>query len=265
MAVTYPWKWVRGLNYTVTMNMGAGAMPDTYTPVTLAANVLNEAGAAEPIWGVVPTKAAANETRVAVIVSPDIFQVQAFGNLGLGDLVQMRADGSVAALTSGVCCGEIVDYDPANNGQAHIRAAFYHGIEVSVIPELVVLTDFVRGDIVAAPSDRLVGVASSDGTIALAGFSLGNTGADGTDDLSFELDVLINGVSIFTTPPALTKAAADGADTFTAGAGVTVGVIDAAANIVAAGDLITVAYTLDRTTPEDEIADLDTVINVAYA
>lgn len=126
------------------------------------------------------------------------------------------------------------------------------------------LLDSVRGDMTAAPSTKDLGFAVGAGVISRAGFSLANTGADADDALALEMDVTINGVSIFTTKPKLTKAAADGADTFTAGDGVTVGVIDATKDDVVAGDNIAVAWTLTRTTPEDEIADLCGQVDVAY-
>jgi hypothetical protein len=122
----------------------------------------------------------------------------------------------------------------------------------------------IAGDIAASVAATLADIAHGAGVITRAGLRLGNTGTDGTDDLIAELDVLIGGVSIFTTTPKLAKTAADGAHTFTAGAGVTVGVVNAAANIIADKSLITYSLTLTRTTPEDEIADALIVIDVAY-
>ena len=124
-------------------------------------------------------------------------------------------------------------------------------------------------DIVASIGATNWFIAGAAGTIPSAGFTLGETGADGTDALSLEMDVLINGVTIFTTKPKLlggigAAAAADGATTFVAGTGVTVGVVDAAANIVAPGDIITYSFTLTRTTPEDEMAELFGVAELAY-
>ena len=111
------------------------------------------------------------------------------------------------------------------------------------------------GDLTASVSSTLSHVARSAGLITDAGFALGNTGADASDALTLELDITINGTSIFTTKPKLSKTAADAASTFAAGTGVTEGVIDAAKNILVAGDLIAYALTLVRTTPEDEMAD----------
>ena len=60
-----------------------------------------------------------------------------------------------------------------------------------------------------------------------------NTGSDGTDALAMELDVQINGTTVFTTKPKLNgvltagvAGAADGADTRATGTGITVGVLE---------------------------------------
>lgn len=114
----------------------------------------------------------------------------------------------------------------------------------------------VSGDLTASVDATLSHIARTAGTIADAGLRLGNTGADAANPLSLELDVLINGTSIFTTKPAITKAAADAASTWAAATGVTPGVIDATKNILAAGDLVTYSLTLTRTaSPTDEMAD----------
>jgi hypothetical protein len=79
----------------------------------------------------------------------------------------------------------------------------------------------------------------------------GENGADGTDPLNAELDVLINGTSIFTTKPKLDKTAGTGKrHTMAAATGVTVGVIDTTKDDVVAGDLITATWDITRTTPE---------------
>ena len=126
------------------------------------------------------------------------------------------------------------------------------------------VTDVTTGDITATIATRAVAIAHGAGVISNAGFRLANTGADGTDDLAAELDVTINGTTIFTTKPVITDSATDGADTFAAATGVTPGVIDAAANIVADGDVIAYVWTLTRTTPEDEVADLLVFAEVEY-
>ena len=112
------------------------------------------------------------------------------------------------------------------------------------------------GDILASVTATLLGVADTEGTVGVPVLQVANRGVDTTEALSLELDVLINGVSALTTKPKITKAADDGDSTAVAGAGITVGVVDAAKNILAAGDLITYTLTLVRTaSPTTEIAD----------
>jgi len=144
--------------------------------------------------------------------------------------------------------------------QANIAA-----LTVSRVP----LTVTVAPDITATITSTQLFIAGAPGTIPRAGFTLGNTGADGTDALSLEMNVLINGTTIFTTKPKLlggigAAAAVDGATTYVAGTGVTVGVVNATANIVVAGDIITYTFTLVRTTPEDEMALLFAAVELAY-
>jgi hypothetical protein len=126
----------------------------------------------------------------------------------------------------------------------------------STVTERVPFVFRTSGDITATIASFIVGVAPAAGVIDKSMFTLAETGADGTDALSMQGDTLINGVTIFSTKPVIAKAAADGARSDVAGTGVTVGVINAAANIVAAGDLITHVFTLTRTTPETEMSGL---------
>jgi len=135
---------------------------------------------------------------------------------------------------------------------------------LALLNKTVPINVFRAGDLTASVN-VVVGYARAAGVISVAGFTLAETGADGTDALSLEGDFQIGGVTIHTVKPALDATAADGADTFTAGTGVTVGTIDAAANIVALNDPITFVGTLTRTTPETEMADLTLWCEVAYA
>lgn len=123
-------------------------------------------------------------------------------------------------------------------------------------------TRHISGDIAATVTARALGKARAAGTIDHAAFTLLEMGADGTDALSGEGDILINGTSIFTTKPVLAKNATDGAWSDASGTGVTVGVIDATKNIVAAGDIITFSWTLTRTTPETEQAGLTVQVDI---
>jgi len=137
-------------------------------------------------------------------------------------------------------------------------------VEQTELTYRVPLRVSVAGDITSNIAATLIDVAHGAGRIVRAGMVLGNTGADGTDALSAELDVLVDGTTVFSTKPALAKTAADGASTLTAGTGVTVGVVNAAADDVAANSKVTYTLTLTRTTPEDEVADLFVVVDVEY-
>lgn len=117
-------------------------------------------------------------------------------------------------------------------------------------------------DMVAGESGIVIMPCTSNGRIKEAGFYLENTGADGTDDLSLELDVKIGGVSIFTTKPKIDKSAADQASTFKAGTGVVEPVLDTEQIYFNAGDLISIDLSLVRTTPEEEMAGIQVVVDV---
>jgi len=113
------------------------------------------------------------------------------------------------------------------------------------------------GDITANISGEIVFLASHDGSVKRIGFALGETGVDVDDPLSLEMAVKINGVLVSATAPSLDQTALDGATTFVAGTGVTVGVLagDDSENFVV-GDTISIDFTLTRTTPGTEMADL---------
>ena len=131
----------------------------------------------------------------------------------------------------------------------------------------VPLTVTTAGDITASTAATQLFIAGASGVIPSAGFTLGTTGLDASDPLLMVMNVLINTVSIFAVQPALDQAAADGSTTFVAGAGVTVGVVDPLANIVAAGDIITYSFALTRNgapAPDDEMADRFAAVELAY-
>jgi len=128
------------------------------------------------------------------------------------------------------------------------------------------LTHILHGNQVATVTTQAIGLAHGAGTIVKAGFTCGETGADGTDPMSMELDVTIGAVSVFSTKPKLdtVAGAVDGAHTFAAGTGVTPGVLNAAAVTVAANSIIKTVWTLIRTTPETEMADLCAYVEIEY-
>lgn len=301
MAVTHQWKWMAGQKLTAKFDAEAAAAGDTFAPVILTSNTAGAPTQGAELLGVAIPEYAASETGVPVIVSEDIFEVTlaSGNNPGLGDPVTIATTGEVTAWAEGsgdAVCGHVVDYDPASGGLCKIKAQFdalryltgllevdteqlaadcVTGAKIAdgaVDPEhlaatvtyKVALQDFVRGDFTAAPSTRDIGFGIGAGVIVKAGFSLQNTGADGSDPLDLEMDVKIGATSIFTTKPKLEDTAADGSDTFTAGTGITVGVIDTTKDDVAANSQISIEWTLTRATPEDEMADLFAEIVVAY-
>lgn len=126
MAVEYQWKWQRGEKLTVKMVVGAADLDMTWEPVLLAANLLVIPTQGCDVFGVVEPLGLISAS-VPVIVSEDIFRVQLADqfNPALGDYVQIEADGSVAALGTGlIACGIVVDYDAAVSSIAHIKALF---------------------------------------------------------------------------------------------------------------------------------------------
>jgi len=134
----------------------------------------------------------------------------------------------------------------------------------NVVLSVFALTEAATADIVASIAEHVVFMPSQAGNISRAGFYCGNTGTDGTDSLSLEMDLQIGGVSIFTTKPKVDKTAVDGVSTFVAAAGVTVGVINTAADDFVANDLVELTGTLIRTTPEDEIALVLFIMEFTY-
>lgn len=125
MAVTYPWKWLRGQKLTVKIDNAATALGMTFSPVKLSSNLVAVPTQGCELLGVAIPSAAASEASVPVIVSNDVYEVQVKSgtNLGLGDPVQLEADGSVDTLVAtNTCVGCVVDYNPAASGVAHILA-----------------------------------------------------------------------------------------------------------------------------------------------
>lgn len=130
MANTHRWKWIQsgsgsGAAGTVKATNGAAALGTTYAPVVMTSNLLvTPAADGAAVWGVAIPKAAVSDTNVPVIVSNDIFEVKVTGDLNIGDAVMIGMNGGVLALagTGAVACGTVVNYNPASDGIAHIKA-----------------------------------------------------------------------------------------------------------------------------------------------
>lgn len=126
-------------------------------------------------------------------------------------------------------------------------------------------TGTVAGDITSSDAANVIGAMPLAGKVLDVGIYAANTGTDGDDDLSIAGDVNIAGTTCMTTLPALSKAAADGADTFAAGTGITVGVVDSDENAFDRGELLTFDLDLTRTTPSDEVADVTISVLLGFA
>jgi hypothetical protein len=283
MAVTYPWKWLRGQKLTAKFDNGTTAHDMTYQPAILSSNLLEVPTQGAELIGVVESEASANEEHVPVIISNDIFEVQlaAGENPGLGDEVTIEADGSVSVRAAGdSICGVVVDYDPASAGIAHIRANF-EALERVVVTDIgtgevgttqlaaectekVVLTHIIEGDITSEPVDAIIGIGAGAGTIVKAGFAMLDRGIDDADELSLEMNVAIGGSTIFTTKPQITEKADGAATSFASGDDIVVGVIDTTADDVAEFDVITVDWTLVRTTPDTEANGICVYVEIEY-
>jgi hypothetical protein len=95
------------------------------------------------------------------------------------------------------------------------------------------------------------------GTIKTFSGHIGTNVEDGTDAAQMAWACAINGVSIFTTAPVITKAAGTGAkNTLAAGTGITVAVLDTTKVAIVPGDIVTVTQDITRTTPETEYANV---------
>jgi len=131
---------------------------------------------------------------------------------------------------------------------------------------LVIWTETVAGDITASDTGNVIGAMPVAGMVLDVGIYAAETGADAAADaLAIAGDVNIGGTTCMTTLPAISKAATDGADTFGAATGVTVGVVDPTANTFDRGDLLTYDLDLTRTTPDDEIADVTITVLLGLA
>jgi hypothetical protein len=103
------------------------------------------------------------------------------------------------------------------------------------------------------------------GTIVSANLVVGTNVEDGTDAASLAADVKIGTTSVFTTAPAIAKAAGSGGkNTYAAGTGITVPVLDAAHVALAAGNIVFASLDVTRTTPEVEYANCAIVVVVRW-
>jgi hypothetical protein len=231
------------------------------------AGQVTKCGAGEAAIGILQNAPAAGEAALVRISGTS--KVYAYNGFTAGDALA-SADANGALDTVGAAPTSIIGYALATASKAGVLAEML--ITHSYVPSTIAPASltaaclyvvrhaiFVPGDITASyPSSGVLrlGTAHAAGTIIKAGFALDNMGTDGSNPLSIALDIQIGSTTIYTTPPALDKTATDGDDTYGSGTGVTVGVINTAADDVVAGDAINFALTLTRTaSPSDEMAD----------
>ena len=118
------------------------------------------------------------------------------------------------------------------------------------------------GDQTSTLTTITMGAAPFAGTVVDVILSHGENGADGSNPLSGELDVLNGGTTVLATKPKLAKAAGTGQETASvgiSGTGITAAVLHGTAGNIAvlAGDVFTYTWTLTRTaSPSTEIADV---------
>jgi hypothetical protein len=129
-----------------------------------------------------------------------------------------------------------------------------------------VVTYGVGGNITADSTGvPLVVPPGKSGTIVAVHLAVGTNVEDGTDAASLAAQCAINGTSVFTTAGAIAKAAGTGAkNTFAAGTGITLPVLDATKVTLAAGDVVTAGLDVTRTTPETEFANAAVVIVIRW-
>jgi hypothetical protein len=96
----------------------------------------------------------------------------------------------------------------------------------------------------------------------------GTNGTDATDTATNELDVTINGTSVFTTKPKLsygtTTAGSGRVHTLAAGTGIVVAALNSAAVVVTAGDILHAKFDVTITTPDTNPADVCAVVTVRW-
>lgn len=131
-------------------------------------------------------------------------------------------------------------------------------IDRLVMPPIVGL---VSGELTASRSRAVMGAARTSGIVTDAWISVYGCGRDNSNNLSGEVDIKINGTSIFTTTPKIAgnngSASAQKTTKVTGDAGIVAGVINPSARSFSPGDVFTFDFTLTRTaSPTTEMSNL---------
>lgn len=126
-------------------------------------------------------------------------------------------------------------------------------------------SSMLAGNVTSAPT-TIIGVVAGAGKVTAVTLFVGTNGVDVTNPLSISANItnVTQGTTITSTPPAISKTAGTGGkNTFTAGTGITVAVINPANSSVNKGDILKITWTLTRTaSPGTEIADVAATVEV---
>ena len=127
--------------------------------------------------------------------------------------------------------------------------------------------DCISGEVTASVGGRSLGVARYAGKILGVHIAVGASGKDDSNDLYFEADVMINGVTCLTTKPQIAhvsgEASSQKSTLNTDDTGLTQAVVNVSASEFAAGDVLTWNMLLTRTaSPTTEIANPSVIVEV---
>lgn len=124
----------------------------------------------------------------------------------------------------------------------------------------------VSGEISASKTSIPMGAVNIRGRVQAAFLSFGDCGRDDSDDLYVELNVKINGTTCMTTKPKVPandgSASEQKTTKVTGDTGIVQGVVNASANSVSPGDVVTVDFELTRVSPDTEMANCFAVVEV---
>jgi len=235
-----------------------------------AANSVKKCGTSDVPLGVLQNKPNTGEPASVRVLGTS--KVYADGAFAYGDQLAV-ADANGEVDTVGAAPVNIIGIALEAAGKAHVYVEMFvnRAFEGSSIAPAALtaactqkqsFTLIATGNLIATIGPVCIGRAGFDGNVVAAGFKEGTNGIDGTDDLTRELTVTVGAVNVNSTKAKLIKSATGAAGTFTAGAGVTPGVLNASNVAVVEGDFIYVTWTLTRTTPETEIANLTIQVDI---
>jgi len=128
----------------------------------------------------------------------------------------------------------------------------------------------ISGEITATVCNAALGAVNVSGSIKAVWLSVEESGKDDTNTLSFTVDVKINGTTCLTTQPIIAHVSGEASTNKTTktslDTGVTQSVMDASANDVTLGDMLTYEMTLTRTaSPTTEMRNIAIAVEIEPA